>query len=113
MCACRLPRSTAVNMSRPRLAKREALRRARLGDLRRLYQARYGTDGFPNDSAGREDLLELLFCTSLAPAAADKKGLSIIELWAPWMSREEAEALVRHVWGLDIYERTPTARTLG
>src|SRR5262245_6253227 len=100
-------------MSLPRLAKREALRRARLGDLRRLYQARYGTAGFPQDSAGREDLLELLFCTSMAPAASEKKGLSTIELWAPWMSREEAEALMRHVHSLPFYERTPTARTLG
>jgi hypothetical protein len=69
--------------------------------------------GFPEDCAGREDLLELIFCTSLAPAAQEKKGFCIIEVWAPWMSRGEAEALVAHVWGLDIYERTPTARTLG
>ena len=100
-------------MSKPRLAKREALRRARLGDLQRLFQSRYGVRGLPDDDAGRGDLFELVLVTSLAPAAAEKKGLCIIELWAPWMPRGEAEALVNHVWSLDLYERTPTARTLG
>jgi hypothetical protein len=96
-----------------RLAKQEALRRARLGDLRRLYQARYGTAGFPEDCAGREDLLELLYCTSMAPTASEKKSLCIIELWARWMRRDEAEKLVQHVHCLTFSERTPTARTLG
>jgi hypothetical protein len=100
-------------MKRRKLDKREALRRARLGDLQRLFQSRYGTRGLPDDDAGRGDLFELVMVTSLAPAAHEKKGLCIIELWAPWMPRGEAEALVNHVWGLDLYERTPTARTLG
>jgi hypothetical protein len=37
----------------------------------------------------------------------------VIETWAPWMPAEESEAYVTHVWGLDIYERTPTAVELG
>lgn len=100
--------------NKPKLSKHEAQRRARLGDLLRLYHSRYGTNGFPDDSAGREDLLELLYCTSMAPSASEKKGLCIIELWAPWMTREEAERLVHHVSNnLTFAERTPTARTLG
>src|SRR5262245_17903058 len=100
--------------NKPKLSKHEAQRRARLGDLLRLYHSRYGTNGFPDDSAGREDLLELLYCTSMAPSASEKKGLCIIELWAPWMTREDAERLVHHVSNnLTFAERTPTARTLG
>jgi hypothetical protein len=99
--------------NKPKLSKHEAQRRARLGDLVRLYHSRYGTNGFPDDSAGREDLLELLYCTSMAPAASEV-GLCISELWAPWMTREEAERLVQHVSNnLTFSERTPTARTLG
>jgi hypothetical protein len=49
----------------------------------------------------------------MAPAASEQKSLYIIELWAPWILRDEAEALVRHVHSLPFYERTPTARTLG
>ena len=34
-------------------------------------------------------------------------------MWAPWMSAKERSAYVKHVWGLDLYERTPTAKELG
>ena len=34
-------------------------------------------------------------------------------MWAPWMLDDEREAYVKHVWGLDIYERTLTALELG
>jgi hypothetical protein len=98
---------------KPSPGNREALRRARLGDLTKLYRSRYGPHGFPDDCAGREDLLELLYCTSMAPTASEKRSLCIIELWAPWMPQDEAERLVRHMHCLTFSERTPTARTLG
>jgi hypothetical protein len=50
---------------------------------------------------------------SLAAAEPQKKMRHVIETWAPWMPAEESEAYVTHVWGLDIYERTPTAVELG
>jgi len=37
----------------------------------------------------------------------------VIEMWAPWMSPEEREYYVQHVWGLDIYERTETGLEIG
>ena len=36
----------------------------------------------------------------------------MIGLWAPWMSAEEREDYVKHVMGLDIYERIQTAGEL-
>jgi len=37
----------------------------------------------------------------------------VIEMWAPWMPAEEREAYVKHVWGLDRYERTQTGLEIG
>ena len=50
---------------------------------------------------------------SLAAAEPEKKMHHVIEMCAPWMSAKERSAYVKHVWGLDIYERTPTAKELG
>jgi hypothetical protein len=47
------------------------------------------------------------------PLSQKRKMHYVIEMWAPWMSAEEREAYVNHVWGLDIYERTLTAVELG
>ena len=55
----------------------------------------------------------MLTNVSLAPTGADKKMRSVIEVWAPWMSAEEAHDLLEHVEQLTIYERTPTAKQLG
>jgi hypothetical protein len=51
--------------------------------------------------------------TSLAAAAPQKKMRHVIELWAPWMPDWEREEYVRHVWGLDLHERTETAEAIG
>jgi hypothetical protein len=93
-------------------AKWELIRRLRYGALLRLFRHRWG-HVLPNDDAGRDDLWLLVTNVSLAAAEPEKKTRHVIEMWAPWMSREEREAYVQHVWGLDIYERTPTARELG
>ena len=78
----------------------------------RLFRDRYGHE-LPDDDAGREDLWLLVTNVSLAAAEPQKKMRHIIEVWAPWMCAAEGEAYVTHVWGLDIYERTRTARELG
>jgi hypothetical protein len=78
----------------------------------RLFRDRYGHQ-LPDDDAGREDLWLLVTNVSLAAAEPQKKMRHVIDVWAPWMSAAECEAYVAHVWGLDIYERTRTARELG
>ena len=50
---------------------------------------------------------------SLAAAEPEKKMRHVIEMWAPWMPAEEREAYIKHVWGLDIYERTQTGLEIG
>jgi hypothetical protein len=93
-------------------AKWELIRRLRYGALLRLFRHRWGNE-LPDDDAGRDDLWLLVTNVSLAAAEPKKKMRDVIEVWAPWMSAEEREAYIKHVWGLDIYERTPTALELG
>jgi hypothetical protein len=93
-------------------AKWELIRRLRYGALLRLFRHRWGNE-LPDDDAGRDDLWLLVTNVSLAAAEPEKKMRHVIEVWAPWMSAEEREAYTKHVWGLDIYERTPTALELG
>ncbi|WP_434011885.1 hypothetical protein [Methyloceanibacter sp.] len=92
--------------------KWETVRCLRYGALRKLFHDRWGFV-LPDDDAGRDDLWILVTNVSLAAAEPQKKMRHVIELWAPWMSAEEREAYVRHVWGLDIYERTSTGREIG
>jgi hypothetical protein len=93
-------------------AKWELIRRLRYGALLRLFRHRWGNE-LPDDDAGRDDLWLLVTNVSLAAAEPEKKMRHVIEMWAPWMPAEERNAYVKHVWGLDIYERTLTARELG
>ncbi|MGZ4862850.1 MAG: hypothetical protein ACXV2E_08740 [Halobacteriota archaeon] len=90
----------------------ETIRRLRYGALVRLFRDRYGHQ-LPDDDAGREDLWLLVTNVSLAAAEPQKKMRHVIDVWAPWMSAAKCEAYVTRVWGLDIYERTRTARELG
>src|SRR6476661_1668515 len=92
--------------------KWEVVRRLRYGALIKLFRHRYGHE-FPNDDAGRDDLFVLLCVVSLAPSATDKKIAHTIEMWAPWMSADEAEIYVEHLNRLTIYERMPAAKELG
>jgi hypothetical protein len=92
--------------------KWELVRRLRYGALLRLLRHRYG-HVLPDDDAGRDDLWLLVSNTSLAASEPKKKMRHVIELWAPWMTPDEAAAYVEHVWGLDLYERTETAEAIG
>src|SRR6476620_7706066 len=92
--------------------KWEVVRRLRYGALIKLFRHRYGNE-FPNDDAGRDDLFVLLCVVSLAPSATDKKIAHTIEMWAPWMSADEAGMYVEHLNRLTIYERMPAAKELG
>ena len=94
------------------VAKWELIRRLRYGSLLRLFRHRWG-HVLPDDDAGRDDLWLLVSNVSLAAAEPQKKMRHVIEMWAPWMPADEREAYVEHVWGLDIYERTLTAKELG
>ena len=93
-------------------AKAEILRRLRLGDLRKLLRSRYG-HALPDDDAGREDLHELLLPISLGPEAVTLKMVNAIEIWAPWMSRHEAEQLIGQINRMPLRERMPTGRKVG
>ena len=92
--------------------KWELIRRLRYGALLKLFRHRWG-NVLPYDDAGRDDLWLLVTNVSLAAADPEKKMHHVIEMWAPWMSEEERSAYVKHVWSLDIYERTLTALELG
>jgi hypothetical protein len=93
-------------------AKWELIRRLRYGALLRLFGHRWG-HVLPDDDAGRDDLWLLVTNVSLAAAEPQKKMRHVIEMWAPWMPAEEREAYVKHVWGLDIYERNQTGLEIG
>ena len=90
----------------------ELIRRLRYGAMLRLFRDRWGHT-LPDDDAGRDDLWALVCNVSLAQKEPEKKMRHVIELWAPWMQADEPEDYVKHVWGLDIYERTPSAKELG
>jgi len=107
-----------------KLSKNEILRRLRLGDLRRLLRDRCGSV-LPDDDAGREYLKELLLPISLGPNEAIRRPSAVeiwgpttrmrreIELWAPWMSEDEARDLRLEVNAMPTWQRKPMARTLG
>jgi hypothetical protein len=89
----------------------EMIRRLRLAHLRKLLRDRNGPI-LPDDDAGREYLLELLLPISIGPHA-DIKMPNAIEVWAPWMQKDEATQLIDHINRMPIWERKPTAKTLG
>jgi hypothetical protein len=92
-------------------SKSEMMRRLRLRDLCRLLLDRCGPE-LPPDDAGREYLYELLLPISVGPNA-DLKMPKAIELWAPWMSQDEATELVDRINRMPMRERMPRPRPLG
>jgi hypothetical protein len=110
---------------RVKLSNDELRRRLRLGELRRLLRDRCRGSVLPDDDAGREYLKELLLPISLGPHEAVKGWRVIeiwgptdrmrreIELWAPWMSEDEAQELLDEIDLMPMWQRKPTARTLG
>src|SRR6516225_9605967 len=110
---------------RVKLSKDERMRRLRLGDLRRLVGDRCRGAILPDDDAGREYLKELLLPISLGPNEAVKRARAIevwgpanrmrreIELWAPWMTDDEAQTLIDEINLMPPWQRKAKARTLG
>ena len=92
----------------------EITRRIRLGDLQRLLRHRYRRNDcqLTDCDAGREDLYELLLPISLGQGHA-RKMRNAIEIWAPWMSAEEADELIHRVNRTPDYLRKPKKRILG
>jgi hypothetical protein len=89
----------------------EALRRRRLGDLKRVLRSRYGHT-LPDDDAGRDDLELLLDVVSFVPNARYRMK-NIIQTWAAWMSTNESYELVEHVLRKPRYLRKIKAAQLG
>ena len=67
-----------------------------VGDIRKVLRHRYGRT-LPDDDAGRDDIRLLLHPVSAAPHATEDRLRFEIEEWAPWMSADEAEALMTEV----------------
>jgi hypothetical protein len=79
----------------------EMIRRLRLGELHRLFRERCRGSTLPDDDAGRDYLRELLLPISVGPYEAVRRPGKIelwgptdrmrreIELWAPWMQKDE------------------------
>jgi hypothetical protein len=103
-------------MGRPRSTadpgKFERLRCLRYGAMIRLFRHRYGTK-LPNDDAGKEDIWVLVQNVSTAINEPEKKMRHAIELWAPWMPQDQAEAMMAFAMRLPRFERCPTSEELG
>jgi hypothetical protein len=93
--------------------KWERVRRLRYGHVIKLILARYGTDGVPDDDAGRPDLMELLYLASQAPTRAAMRVANLIELYAPWMQPDESAALIEHLAIIPDYQKARTSEELG
>jgi hypothetical protein len=93
------------------MAKREQIRRVRLGNVRTLLRQRCGY-ALPDDDAGREYLDELLKIVSLGPDA-EQQMLNTIEVWAPFVSRRKAPALVARINRIPSSLRWPKPKLLG
>jgi hypothetical protein len=101
------------------------IRRLRLGELHRLFRERCRGSTLPDDDAGRDYLRELLLPISVGPYEAVRRPGKIelwgptdrmrreIELWAPWMQKNEAQALIDEINQMPMWQRKPNARTLG
>jgi hypothetical protein len=92
---------TTFSSGRGMLTRDEAIRRVRLGDIKKLLRSRCGFQ-LPDDDAGREYLYELLLPISLG-AEPNLKMEHVMEVWAPWMDARERFDLVAQI------ERTPHA----
>lgn len=94
--------------------KPERLRKLRLGDLQKFMRFRYRRHRYklPDDDAGREDLRELLLPISIGPDERNRM-MKAIEVYAEWMSQDEAHQLIDEIDRTPIYLRKPTARELG
>jgi hypothetical protein len=71
----------------------EIIRRVILGELNRIFRDRYGPE-FPDDDAGRDDIELLCKLHALHPTHGREKMKNAIEVWAPWMKKDEAELIM-------------------
>src|SRR5215467_925030 len=92
-------------------SKQEAIRRLRLGEIKKLLRSRYGHT-LPDDDAGLADLELMLDCVSFVPNARFRMK-NIIEVWAPWMDTAASHALVEAVLRKPHYLSKITAAELG
>ena len=86
--------------SRKEKTNKEAIRRAILGELNRVFYDRYGPE-FPDDDAGKDDLEILLRLHALHPTHGRERMKNVIETRAPWMAREAAEILIHDLATMD------------
>jgi hypothetical protein len=91
--------------------KHERIRSLRVGDLQKIFRHRYGHE-LPNDDAGRHDLRELLLPISLG-YQANRKMKHAVDIWAKWMTADEAQRLIDEVNRTPIYLRKLTAQEMG
>jgi hypothetical protein len=77
------------------LRKPVSIAALRIAELRRLFLSRYGTV-LPDDDAGRDDALIMAHHLAKRPNPERNIGL-LLGLWAPWMSKAEAEVLIERV----------------
>ena len=103
-----MPLVTAEKISSPQMTSG----RLRLGNIRTCLRHRYGHT-LPDDDAGREDLLELLLPASLRPKDPIRIMANMVEVWAPWMSKPEAQGLIQQIEQMPPSLRTRTAQELG
>ena len=104
--------SKRVHKVRDNQQRWENIRRLRYGAFIRLFQSRYGTE-LPDDDAGQEDIWLLVQNVSMAVSGAEKKMRHVIEIWAPWMKQEDAEAMMEFASRLPHFEKCPTSEELG
>lgn len=66
----------------------------RLAELERLFKHRYGLM-LPDDDAGRDDIAILISVASYCGRDRRKRMEGLAARWAPWLSKEEVNDLVR------------------
>jgi hypothetical protein len=101
-------------------ANPETLRRLKFGDLKRLLQRRYKGRCFPEgDDAALDDLELLLILVSLGRQSKSQsisdKMLFEVEEVAPWLAKEDADAMIDHIMRMPVAERRrlTTAEAIG
>jgi hypothetical protein len=91
---------------------REILRRVRLGDVRRLIHHRCRGHTLTEDDAGQEYLIEMLKIVSLGPDPG-RRMLNVVEVFAPFMNRPDAERIIASVNRIPAGLRWPKPHILG
>jgi hypothetical protein len=75
-----------------RRRKPVSLAALRVGDLKALYRARYGSS-LPDDDAGRDDLKLMAHHLAAMSGNVQKRVAAFVDAWAPWLPVAELKAL--------------------